>query len=334
MALPVPEDLLIQVAIQMLCGFYGEMVGPDQSGQLKWRPLHVPGVFGPGALAQALQPLADFGSLLQEIRNTTALLEAVAPPFAPAALLEALDQGLKDGMVCGLTGLSRFWDFWNAGLLSDTSEATDPVNVFGLCWQSMGLMLTEFLSRFSEELQRFEASAPDPDRPRTLMRLLQLIRPWSEAAGVVRDMFDSILLALRQRKVGEQLPSLAAEELLSSLSRCACSQNLSRVFHGPAEELPTLLSELWCGAARPLLSAAERFASLGEQSETFEFSGKALELTRLQQMLKADALKELPALLPPAVAGAGRSVGALRAWSQAREIFQCILARRCSLHAS
>ena len=193
----------------------------------------------------------------------------MAPPFPAAPLLEGLLQGLKDGTVSSLTGLARMWDLWRAGLLSKDSEDSDVVNAFGLCWQSMGLMLTEFLSRLTEELQQFESSAPDPDRPRTLMRLLQLLRPWSEAFGAVRDTLDSTLMAVhRHCQAGHKiLPRVATEELLSSLSRCACSQNLSRNFNGGPELLAELLQELWCGAARPLLRAAEQWGSLGAASE-------------------------------------------------------------------
>ena len=55
-----------QVAIQMLGGFYGELVGPDQSGGLRWRPLEAPGLAAE-ALKGTLQQLADLGSLLQDL---------------------------------------------------------------------------------------------------------------------------------------------------------------------------------------------------------------------------------------------------------------------------
>ena len=298
-ALPLSEESLLQIAIQMLCGFYGEMVAPDQNGNLQWRPLHLPGVLGPKALAPLLQQLADLGSLLQELRSATALLEAVAPPFAPEPLLEALAQGLQEGTISGLTGLARTWDLWKSNLLSqeEGNEATEPVNAFGMCWQSMGLMLAEFLSQFVEELQQFEASAPDPDKPRTLMRLLQLTQPWFEAAEAVKNVLDTTLQTLHQRyrctetettdlqsrpKLGPSLAGLAAEELLSALSSCASSQGLIRSFSscsGSAgrssgqrereELLRDTISELWCGAARPLLRAAEQWGSVGELGSEF-----------------------------------------------------------------
>eukprot|EP00439_Symbiodinium_sp_Y106_P073156 s1974_g13.t1 len=308
MALPLSEESLLQAATQMLCGFYGEMVGPDShgNGNLRWRPLHLPGLgLSPEALESALKQLADFGSLLQELRSASALLEALAPPFAPRPLLESLAQGLKDGSVSDLTGLVRIWDLWRSGLLSQGPDRSEPVNAFGLCWQSMGLMLAEFLSRFVEELQQFEASAPDPAMPRTLMRLLQLTQPWSEAADAVRNIFDTVLQAVHrrcQKDSSATLTSLMAEELLSALSCCVSSQSL----HCPPGPeafreglLRHLISELWCGAARPLLRASEQWGSLGDLGEL-----------GASEFLSDEGL---PALLPPAVAGAGRSVGALRA---------------------
>ncbi|CAE7915507.1 unnamed protein product [Symbiodinium necroappetens] len=311
MALPLSEETLLQIATQMLCGFYGEMVGPDSEGTLRWRPLHLPGLgLGPEALEAPLKQLADFGSLLQELRSASALLETVAvpPPFAPRPLVESLAQGLKDGTVSDLTGLVRIWDLWRSGFLSQEPDRPEPVNAFGLCWQSMGLMLAEFLSRFVEELQHFEASAPDPAMPRTLMRLLQLTEPWSEAADAVRNIFDTVLQAVhrRQKDSSAMLTSLMAEELLSALSCCVSSQSLHCLRPEAFREgvLRDLVSELWCGAARPLLRASEQWGSLGD----------------LGELGASEFLSEegLPSLLPPAVAGAGRSVAALRAWSEAR----------------
>ena len=274
MALPLSEETLLQIATQMLCGFYGEMVGPDSEGTLRWRPLHLPGLgLGPEALEAPLKQLADFGSLLQELRSASALLETVAvpPPFAPRPLVESLAQGLKDGAVSDLTGLVRIWDLWRSGFLSQEPDRPEPVNAFGLCWQSMGLMLAEFLSRFVEELQHFEASAPDPAMPRTLMRLLQLTEPWSEAADAVRNIFDTVLQAVhrRQKDSSAMLTSLMAEELLSALSCCVSSQSLHCLRPEAFREgvLRDLVSELWCGAARPLLRASEQWGSLGDLGE-------------------------------------------------------------------
>ena len=277
-AVSIAEDALLRMVLQMLGGSYGDLVFLDPSGSLTWRNVQLPGVSAE-ATGALLQRLADLGSLLRRLRAVVALIEALAPPFASSGLLQALGQGLRDGSLATVSGLVQLAEMEESGLVEQPNNVTD-VHAFGLCWQSVGLTLSEFLAEFAKMLQKIETRQTQM----TLMKALGALEPWLRAGAALEQILDNILASACKRSSlrSSSLPAAVTEELLRGVSMVARSQNLCASCTTKAAAEPSWVlqasaktgdfrskprgqaQDLWCGAARPLLRVAEQWGTLGE----------------------------------------------------------------------
>ncbi|CAE8627446.1 unnamed protein product [Polarella glacialis] len=321
-AVPVTEQAVVQMALQMLSGHVGELLEVAHDGQLRWRALAMAHLSAP-ALDAALQPLAELGSALRQLRSLSSLLQAIAPPLGNSSPLRAaLAQVLSERSLLGIGVVAQLWEAESLlprkddghgddeGHL-DGREAADKPQVFGLCWYSMGLELEELLSESAARLEKVEAqmhtnnvdSGLDEDAPVTLMRLVQQLEPQRRSVLAALQALDNALTALSRQcweLPSAGWPKASAEELLAHLSRAACSQDLSG-----NQASGAWLGPLWCGAARPLLRAMDEWGTVGEVHDPCgEFWGGC-----------AEGQTE-PDLMPRPVAIAGRQVRSLHGWSQ------------------
>merc|ERR1740129_22768 len=322
---------VVEMALQMFAGHPGEFFEPaSSSGALRWRPLMVEHL-SEGASAGLLHPLEELGTTLQCLRTFAAVLHETAPPLGNVKLRNAVARAVRErhfrlDEIVQLHGATRP----SHARFDHSCEAESALlpYVFGMCWQSFGLVLEELLGEFASELRSLqtelnhERSTNDGTGAITLLRLEQWVEPRWCALQCVRCVLDGVLAEVGRRcldRPEEQWSEVAAEELIAQLARMVRNEELA----GGVAIVDTnsaWLRRLWSGAMRPVLRAMDLWSTAGELHDPCcEFQG-----------VRPSGSGAVSVLMPQLALSGGRHVWALRNWAKPFDAEKGLLLARCA----